>query len=141
MRVKCPDCGNIAKAPDEYEGKTVRCAKCKESHIAVAYEGGVVLSDAVVGIEMVKNREPPPEPVGPMLLPVVGGLAAMFGLLCLLVMVLAMNPIGVVVGVVGFLGGLTVMAVAEIQGHAERTAYWTKQMCLDSRKRDGGEKK
>lgn len=141
MKVKCPHCGHINEAPDEYAGKRVNCPRCKKPHFAVAYDGGVVLADAVIAKEVAKKTKPPPEPAVPTLLPIVGGLAAILGLLSIPVMLVSLNIVGVVAGVVGFLGGLTVMAVAEIQGHAERTAYWTKQMCLDSRKRDEGEKK
>ncbi|MBW2559444.1 MAG: hypothetical protein JRE40_01175 [Deltaproteobacteria bacterium] len=149
MKVKCPHCGHIDNAPDEFVGKQVNCPKCKKSLIAgdnIASIGEIVDASVVIANktkteEAAKKGKPPPEPAGPILLPIVGGLAAMFGLLGMAVMVLAMEPVGIVAGVVGFLGGLTVMAVAEIQGHVERTAHWAKRIHEELCKQNGGQKK
>ncbi len=133
MKVKCPHCANIAKAPDEYGGKTVTCAKCKKSHIAVAYEGGVVLADAVVAKEAAKKGKPPPEPVGPMLLPLVGVLAIILGLLSI--------PVASGAGAMGVVGGIVLIALGTIQEHVQKTAYWAKRIYRELHEQNESEKK
>lgn len=138
MQIKCPQCGHIDKCRDEFAGKTVDCPKCQWPIVAKAFDGGAVLADSVIAKEAAKKGKPPPEPAGPILLPI-------FGLLVIILSVLSVpmasesGNFGVAFG--GVIAGVVLIALANIQRHGQRTAHWTKQMCLDSRKRDEGEKK
>jgi len=39
MQIKCPHCGHINKAPDEYAGRRVICPSCRQALLAAPYRG------------------------------------------------------------------------------------------------------
>jgi hypothetical protein len=134
MQVKCSHCGNIAKAPDEYSGKSVECSKCHKSSVAVAYERKAEICGVLETIEAEESKtKTPPEPAGPILLPIVGVLMIIFGALSI--------PVTSGAGAIGVVGGIVLIALASIQEHVQKTAYWAKRIHDELRGQNEGQKK
>ena len=138
MKVKCPHCGHIDKAPDEYSGKHVDCPKCKQPVIALAYDPGIIEANKAKTNDAAKKPKPPPEPEGPILLP-------FFGLLLIILSVLSVpvasenGNFGVAFG--GVIAGVVLIALAHLQRYVQKVAYWGKRIHEELRRQNGAEKK
>ncbi len=133
MKVKCPHCGAVAQAVGYFAGKSVVCPKCKKSHVAKRYDRAVVLANKAKSRDAAKKGRPPPEPQGPIVLPIVGVLVIILGAMSI--------PVAGGAGAIGVVGGIVLIALGNIQEHVQKTAYWAKWIYRELREQNESEKK